>query len=187
MDACSHEQDGESRQLHQRDPTTQSTSTWSVPIGTNSSNSTALLTVSTVNVRRIVREPFTFSDGTYIPEGTLVAVAAHSVHMDESNYPDPTSFRPFRFVDENARRKVGLTAIHADWLAFGYGRRACPGRFFAADIVKLLLAHMVVNYDMKLDGPRPENLWVMTMCVPNLKGEVFFRKRVETRLELETS
>lgn len=183
MDACSHKQDGQSRQLHQRDPTAQSTSNWSVPIGANSSNPPTLLKVSTVNVRRIVREPFTFSDGTYLPEGTLVAVAAHSVHMDKSNYPDPTSFQPFRFVDktrdENAGRKVGLTDIHADWMAFGYGRRACPGRFFAADILKLLLAHIIVNYDMKLDGSRPENLWVMTMCVPNLQGEVFFRKRLE--------
>ena len=151
----------------------------------NSSQQPWLLTgISAVNIRRIVREPFSFSDGTHLPKGTLVAVAAHGVHMDESNYPDPTSFQPFRFVDktkkENAGRKVDMTAIHADWLAFGYGRRACPGRFFATDVLKLLLAHIVVNYDVKLEGARPDNLWVMTMCVPNPNGKVLFRRRAET-------
>jgi len=68
-------------------------------------------------------------------------VAAHGVHMDESNYPNPTSFQPFRFVDktkENAGRKVGMTAIQADWLAFGYGRRACPGRIFATTVFRVV-------------------------------------------------
>jgi len=131
---------------------------------------------------RIVREPFTFSDGTHLPRGTYVSVPAHVIHLDESNYPDPTSFVPFRFVDkakkEGTGRKVDMTATSTDFLSFGHGRHACPGRFFAATELKLMLALIVMKYDVKLEGPHPENLWIMTSCVPNPKGEVLFRKRV---------
>ena len=122
-----------------------------------------------------VGELFTFSDGIYLPKGTLVAVATHGLHIDKSNYPGPTaSFQPFRSVDktreENGGRKVDMTAIHADWLAFGYGRRACPGRLFATDVSKLLLAHIVVHYDVKLERPRPDNLWVVFRMARSCSG-----------------
>jgi len=140
-----------------------------------------------VSMSRIVREPFTFSDGTYLPKGAYISVPAHAIHLDESNYADPVSFVPFRFVDEvkneneSTGRKVDMTATSIDFLAFGHGRHACPGRFFAATELKLMLALVVMKYDVKLDGPHPENLWVVTSCVPNPKGEVLFRKRAAAR------
>ena len=44
-----------------------------------------------------------------------------------------------------------------------------------------MLALLVMKYDVKLEGPRPENLWIVTSCVPNPKGEVLFRKRAAVR------
>lgn len=35
-------------------------------------------------------------------------------------------------------------------MAFGYGRHACPGRFFAANEIKLICAQILLNYDLKL-------------------------------------
>ena len=133
---------------------------------------------------RIVREPYTFSDGTYLPKGTYIAVPADAIQLDESNYPDPTSFVPFRFVDqakEGSGRKLNMTATSTDFLPFGHGRHACPGRFFAAMELKLMLALVVMKYEVKLDGPHPKNLWVGTACIPNPKGEVLFRKRAAAR------
>ena len=134
---------------------------------------------------RIVHDRFTFSDGTYLPKGTFIAVASHATHLDKCNYPDPTSFVPFRFVDmakqEGTGRKVDISATSTDFLSFGHGRHGCPGRFFAAAELKLMLALVVMKYDVKLEGPHPENLWVVTACVPNPKGEVLFRKRAAAR------
>ena len=141
-----------------------------------------LKSIGCVTMSRIVRQPFTFSDGTYLPPGTLLGVASHAIHIDEENYSDPLSFEPFRYVDkakkENAGRRAEMTATNTAFLPFGHGRHACPGRFFAANELKLMLAHLVMNYDMKLDGPRPQDLWVVTACVPNPKGEVLFRRRL---------
>ena len=92
----------------------------------------------------IAREPFTFSDGTYLPKGTNISVPVHAIHLDESNYPNPTSFVPFRFVDkgekESTGRKVDMTSTHTDFLLFGHGWHACPARFFAATELKLMSA-----------------------------------------------
>ncbi|GLB41513.1 putative cytochrome p450 [Lyophyllum shimeji] len=136
-------------------------------------------------MERVARQPFTFSDGTYIPKGTVIAVASQATHLDNANYPDPNVFDPLRFVDktkkENAGRKVDMVSTHSDFVAFGHGRHACPGRFFAANELKIMLAHVVMNYDVKLEGRggRPENMWFVTSCIPNPKAEVLFRKRVD--------
>ena len=55
-----------------------------------------------------------------------------------------------------------------------------PGRFFAANEVKAILAHILLNYDVKIanGGGRPENMWFGRYCLPNTKAEVLFRKRV---------
>ncbi|KAK8030950.1 ent-kaurene oxidase [Apiospora arundinis] len=38
-------------------------------------------------------------------------------------------------------------------MAFGYGKHACPGRFFAANEIKLILAHILLQYDLRMpDG-----------------------------------
>jgi hypothetical protein len=55
-----------------------------------------------------------------------------------------------------------------------------PGRFFAALEIKLLLAHVLVNYDVKLADSRgePADWWfgAQPMLDPTVK--VMFRKRM---------
>ena len=57
-------------------------------------------------------------------------------------------------------------------------RRASPGRFFAANELKAMLAHVVVTYDVRFEDGRapPPNLYVGSACVPG-KAHVLFRKR----------
>jgi hypothetical protein len=55
-----------------------------------------------------------------------------------------------------------------------------PGRFFAANEVKALLAHMVVTYDMKFEDGKgvPPDLCIAGIRVPGRTG-VMFKKRLE--------
>ena len=57
--------------------------------------------------------------------------------------------------------------------------RCSPGRFFAANELKALLAYLVLNYDMKLgdDGKRPASIFYGTNVIPSPTGQVLFRKR----------
>ena len=130
---------------------------------------------------RVAVKDFTFSDGTTIPRGSTISVSAHNVHFNDKVYEDPLQFDGFRFskMREGSSKKVGMVSSSQDHLSFGHGRHVCPGRYFAACELKLMLAHIVMTYDVKLEdeGVRPADMWVMTSCVPNPKANVLLRKR----------
>ncbi|KAI0320025.1 cytochrome P450 [Amylostereum chailletii] len=104
---------------------------------------------------RLTLKPFTLSNGITIPKGTILSCAEAATHHDEGNYEDAKVFKPFRFSD--TREEDGEAAKHqmistgSNYIAFGHGRHACPGRFFAANELKCMLAHVVVNYDVNFE------------------------------------
>ncbi|KAF8640809.1 hypothetical protein AX17_000458 [Amanita inopinata Kibby_2008] len=142
-----------------------------------------------LSMMRKTTKPFIFSDGTEIPEGTMIFAASHPVHFDSSKYHNAREFDGFRFVDLQQRRgsagmddggaRHQLVTTTTDYLAWGYGRRACPGRFFAGIELKLILAHLVMNYDLRLEQPgeRPRDFVFEANCLPNSKANILFRRR----------
>ncbi|TFK92809.1 cytochrome P450 [Polyporus arcularius HHB13444] len=114
-----------------------------------------------VSLRKAM-DDLTLTDGTFLPKGTMVAAVASPIHHDASLYPSLHTFDPFRFSSmfdaEGPSVTQRFTHTSARWLTFGYGRHACPGRFFAADMVKAVVAHMVLKYNLKVqrdtDGMR---------------------------------
>lgn len=65
---------------------------------------------------------------------------------------------------------------------FGYGRHSCPGRFFAANEIKLILARILLEYDLKMPEGLTEryaNINMGTDVLPDPTKEVLF-KRVQT-------
>jgi len=127
---------------------------------------------------------FTFSDGTTIPAGNIISLAASCMQTDPDYYSDPETFDGFRFhkirEQEGESSKYLISSLDLDYVLFGHGRHACPGRFFAATEVKAMLAHIVLNYDVKMTngGGRPVNECYGASSLPNTKAEVLFRKRL---------
>src|ERR1700761_4429551 len=113
-----------------------------------------------------MQRPLTLSDGTHLPTGTTISIPADAVGSDPTNYPNPEEFDAWRFVKLRSQ-KEGVTSNYHQLvtsnktsLFFGYGKHACPGRFFAAAEIKLILAHLIMNYDIELvdkDKGRPRN------------------------------
>lgn len=145
-------------------------------------------------------KPHTFSDGTHIPAGTFIFAASHPAHFDDAYYPDAARFDGFRFAklheehgdvqdgDVNASSnstnagsggtRYQMVTTTAEYLAWGYGRRACPGRFFAAVELKLMLAQLVMAYDIRIEGDvRPKDIVVEANCLPNRSAKLLFRER----------
>nr|AEB40218.1 cytochrome P450 monooxygenase [Antrodia cinnamomea] len=139
--------------------------------------------VSGMSVMRKALKDVTLSDGTYIPTGTMVYAAATATHRDPDNYDNPDMFDPFRFSDakesENDRIKQQYVSTSPDYIPFGHGKHACPGRFFASHELKAILAHIVLNYDLQFEGGggRPENLWLGTGILPAPNAKIMFRNR----------
>ncbi|KAI5367110.1 putative cytochrome P450 [Septoria linicola] len=153
-----------------------------------------------LNLKRVIKDPkgITLSDGQHIPAGVRIAWATHDVHQDPTTYPErPTEFDAFRFsrpreeylervqAGEDAERlhkvleqkNTALIAVGNDWLSFGHGRHACPGRFFASQEMKLMLAHIVMNYEIKVDGGRPPNMLINGSSIPSQEAELQVRLR----------
>ena len=61
---------------------------------------------------------------------------------------------------------------------FGHGRHACPGRFFAALEMKLLLVYVVMNYDVRVIGKRPDNFVMGGTILPPMKAKIGVKRRV---------
>ncbi|KAF9231272.1 cytochrome P450 [Melanogaster broomeanus] len=142
--------------------------------------------VSALTLNRKTSKDFTFSDGTVIPKGTTLCFASRSTHLDNDVYENADTFEPFRFSnlhdpdqsEEGVKHYMASTS--PEYLAFGHGRHACPGRFMAASELKTMLAHVIVSYDIKLeDGvTRPESLRIGSLIAANRSVKVMFRKRV---------
>ena len=54
-----------------------------------------------------------------------------------------------------------------------------PGRFFASVMLKTMIAHVLIHYDVKMKNTRtrPADLYIAGVCLPDPKAEVMFRKR----------
>ncbi|KAH8589744.1 cytochrome P450 [Bisporella sp. PMI_857] len=117
----------------------------------------------------------TLPDGTYLPKHTRVGAPTTEIHTDGDNYDDPVAFRPLRF---EKRRDLGMVVANEQFIAFGLGKHACPGRFFSAHELKLLLAYIALNYDIEPLDVRPPNEWWSDFSLPqNVKLRVRRRKQ----------
>ncbi|KAF8994954.1 cytochrome P450 [Cyathus striatus] len=133
--------------------------------------------------RKVVNGGFTFSNGLFVPPGATIGAVAYEMHRDEKIYPGSKDFDAFRFLklsgEDKNDQKYQMSSISSDYIAFGYGRHACPGRFFAVNELKAMAAYLILNYDVKLPtSQRPANWWFEQNLIPNQKATVMFRKRL---------
>ncbi|KAI3527672.1 cytochrome P450 [Colletotrichum filicis] len=134
-------------------------------------------------IRKVVK-PIDLSDGTHLPPGTKLLAPQAGISHDERYFENPDTFDALRFFklrqksDEDANRWQ-FTSISDTNMNFGAGKHACPGRFFAGNEIKMVLAYFLLNYDMKLkDGEtRPKPMVMVMSKSPDPNAEVLFRRR----------
>ncbi len=104
-------------------------------------------------MRRLVLEKVKLSDGTVIPKNSILAVSARGMWNKEV-HEKPEEWDGYRFYNmrsEPSKEHVAqLVSTSPEHMAFGYGQQACPGRFFAANELKVVLIHLLMKYDWKI-------------------------------------
>ncbi|KAH7389954.1 GA14-synthase [Pyrenochaeta sp. MPI-SDFR-AT-0127] len=138
--------------------------------------------IAVASMRRFTVADITLSDGVRIPKNTMTLVSAQR-HWDEKYYENANTFDGYRFLrmrqtpgQENRAQVVSATADH---MGFGFGLHACPGRFFAAEEIKIALSHMLMNYDFKLVPGcdiEPRRIGFSLMASPTAKLAVRHRQ-----------
>ena len=158
-------------------------------------------------MKRIAVKDVTLADGTHIPQGTMVCAGSYMMHRDDSLFADGGSFDPFRFARmrgvEGQSAKHQFTSTSPEYIPFGHGHDAwcvtfvlvvsrsrgdvavelresgsSPGRFFASNELKAILAQIILNYDVKLggDGSHAPDVYVSLNIIPALRGCILFKK-----------
>ena len=84
-----------------------------------------------------------------IPKGAQIMANNWAISRDTSEYPDPETFRPERFLDD-AGKALRTDILHPMKYAFGFGHRTCPGRFLADALLFSHFAHVLKAFDVAL-------------------------------------
>jgi len=104
--------------------------------------------VLSITPRKVV-EPFKVGSWT-LPPGVHVTPCIYLAHRRPELWPDPTAFRPERFLD-------GVPVPYS-WLPFGGGVRRCAGAAFATMELHEVLRAVVRRFDLRPDGPDGERV-----------------------------
>lgn len=109
--------------------------------------------ISQLSMIRFIKESFTLSDGTRLRKGEKLGVTLTHLRA-ASNHADPDRWDAYRWVrmrDDPARQNAAhLVSTTPEHSAFGHGQHACPGRFFAANEIKVALLGILIKYDFEL-------------------------------------
>ncbi|TEA20702.1 Cytochrome P450 monooygenase 1 [Colletotrichum sidae] len=135
-----------------------------------------------LNLRRFATANITLPDGTLIRKGERTVVVCDQM-MDPDVYPDPETFDIYRFKrmrdEAGADSKAQLVSVSPEHVGFGYGAAACPGRFLAANEVKIALCHLLLKYDWKVAKRPYKRLVIGTSSFVGPEAMISFRRRKE--------
>ncbi len=135
-------------------------------------------------VTRVATSSFGLSDGTWIPKGTYIAVAGEAMALDPDFYRDPETFDGRRFLDADGlplapeREFLGIEPGNGMW---GSGRLTCPGRHYASALSKLIVANLLLKYDISFpEGQKEERRGTEddANLVPDMTQTIVLSERV---------
>ncbi|CAH0051924.1 unnamed protein product [Clonostachys solani] len=124
--------------------------------------SARLTPVEAQSTRRSALQPFMLSNGLKLEVGDWACTPVRAIMQDPEYFPNPLRFNGFRFVepsllsDKDGKFEISqlspskLTDVENTYHVWGTGRMACPGRFYAAAIMKVIIGQIVLKYDTEL-------------------------------------
>ncbi|KAK8867692.1 cytochrome P450 [Apiospora arundinis] len=124
-------------------------------------------------ITRKATSSFGLSDGTWVPKGTYIAVAGEAMSRDPDFYPNPETFDGRRFLGPDGlplspdREFHGIEPGNGMW---GSGRLTCPGRHYASALSKIIVAGLLLKYDISL--PKGQKLKPGTEMDANLMPDM---------------
>ncbi|KAI5459113.1 cytochrome P450 [Mariannaea sp. PMI_226] len=139
--------------------------------------------------RKVMTNDFKTPDGYHIPKNTTFTFLGQPAAHDPESTEDPFKFDPFRFSrprEAAAERgekppALGLVSTSAEFLPFGHGKHACPGRFLIDFELKMIMAYVLKHYDLKFpdkyNGKRPSNFWVAETVLPPSGVKILVKRR----------
>ena len=125
-----------------------------------------------LGMKRLFKQQHTFANGLQVPTGTYACLPTFAIENDPAHTPHPEIFdglRSYRRRQQTVTDDANLngndeqhqfSSLEPTILNFGYGKSACPGRYFASLIIKILFVKLLTEYEFEfLPGKgRPHNI-----------------------------
>ncbi|XP_017775404.1 PREDICTED: cytochrome P450 306a1 [Nicrophorus vespilloides] len=112
-------------------------------------------------------------DDFIIPKGSMIVPFQWAIHMDPETYPDPETFRPDRFIDEQGKFFKGEAFI-----PFQTGNRMCIGEDLAKMLMLLFSVEILRRFEIIAQGSLDlEGVTGITLAPK--RQLLLFKKRLE--------
>ncbi|KAG8162889.1 hypothetical protein KVR01_007367 [Diaporthe batatas] len=154
----------------------------------------------TMVIRKVVAPGGVTNDATgqHFSRGTILSCPIWCTQHDEDIFGPLAdrydAFRYSRLREEYEARaageksadgglrvaKMGMVTTSVEHYGFGHGRHACPGRFFVAHELKMLVAYLLLNYDLKPLDERPPPSCIGRTMIPPTKATMELRRKAGT-------
>ena len=108
----------------------------------------------------------------FIPKDSIADVLIYVLNRDEKEFPEPSLFKPERFLPENSLGRHAYSNV-----PFSAGRRNCIGQKFAMMEMKVMLANILRNFELSCDQTEDEL---------KLHGELILRSENEIMVSLKS-
>ncbi|KAG9254797.1 cytochrome P450 [Emericellopsis atlantica] len=150
--------------------------------------------------RKVMVDGLKTEDGHELPKGNVLSYLGFSRQLCGEGYgADPRTYDPFRFSrmrDEAAPVEQGsgeekktpvqtFVTTSPDFVPFGHGKHACPGRFLIDFELKMILSYVLRHYHLKFpdsyEGKRPENQWLAEATVPPLNVKICVKRKSQEK------
>ncbi len=124
-------------------------------------------------IPRAVARPIEIGGWTYSPPTQLLG-CIYLAHHDSHRYPEPHKFRPERFLE---------TPTTSTLLAWGGGRKRCPGQHIATLELKTVLRTVLSEMTLHPAGRRMERArWRSVIVTPHAGSRIVLHRRTRSRM-----
>lgn len=131
--------------------------------------------------RKVVAD-LTLSDGTFIKKNEYLAVPGHSRAHDPTWFPNPHEYQALRAYNKDLQthRNHPFRSVDGEEFRWGAGRWACPGRYFASFMAKIMLVKLLDEYDCEFvvnERPAPSTIHEFVFIHPSTP--IMMRRRAQ--------
>ncbi|KAI9261669.1 cytochrome P450 [Phascolomyces articulosus] len=123
--------------------------------------------IDNLGLHHMALQDLVLSTGQVIPKGSLIVAALNEAHYDPALAPPSDTplnvFDPYRYL--NVKEDKASSTIGIDMISFGLGAHACPGRYFAVNEIKYVLAELLVRFNISTpSGKRGPDTFALGMA-----------------------
>lgn len=117
--------------------------------------------------RRVVKE--INYNGYIIPKGDVIAISPYVEHFNSKNFEDPIRYEPMRWLNTQINTQSLIPG--------GLGFFGCLGMDLSAQLLKIIWAYLLQNYDMKLVSRVPKRKFNLILLPPKRPVKVLIKRK----------